>query len=46
MIELSETKKVLMRTEGHILVLGGPGSGKTTIALLKAKQIIENGMKY
>lgn len=42
MFELSEKKKQLISTKGNLLVLGGPGSGKTTIALLKAKQIIEN----
>jgi DNA helicase-2/ATP-dependent DNA helicase PcrA len=44
MFELSEQKKNLLETDSHILVLGGPGSGKTTIALLKAKQVIEKGI--
>lgn len=43
MFELSEKKQKLLKTNGHILVLGGPGSGKTTIALLKAKGVIEDG---
>jgi DNA helicase-2/ATP-dependent DNA helicase PcrA len=46
MFKLSEQKIRLLDTDGHILVLGGPGSGKTTIALLKAKGVIEKGMKY
>jgi DNA helicase-2/ATP-dependent DNA helicase PcrA len=50
MLELSEQKQKLLKTGGHILVLGGPGSGKTFIALLKAKEVIEkegikNGQK-
>lgn len=30
---------------GHALVLGGPGSGKTTVALRKALARIQNGMR-
>jgi DNA helicase-2/ATP-dependent DNA helicase PcrA len=41
MSKLSEQKQRFLITNGHILALGGPGSGKTYIALLKAKQIIE-----
>lgn len=43
--ELSDKKKRLLKASGHILALGGPGSGKTTIALLKAKSIIGEGMR-
>jgi DNA helicase-2/ATP-dependent DNA helicase PcrA len=39
----AERQKVLDAT-GHVLVLGGPGSGKTTIALKKAFVRIEAGM--
>lgn len=41
MIELTDTQRNILAAEGHILVKGGPGSGKTTIAVLKAKKIVE-----
>lgn len=37
-IKLCEKRKALLAESGHILAVGGPGSGKTTIALLKAKE--------
>jgi DNA helicase-2/ATP-dependent DNA helicase PcrA len=37
-IKLCEKRKALLVAPGHILAVGGPGSGKTTIALLKAKE--------
>jgi DNA helicase II / ATP-dependent DNA helicase PcrA len=40
MFELSPEKRRVVETEGHILILGGPGSGKTTIALIKADSAI------
>lgn len=40
MFELSEQKQQLLQTNGNLIVLGGPGSGKTTIALLKARKIV------
>ncbi|QIL80935.1 ATP-dependent helicase [Diaphorobacter sp. HDW4A] len=43
-IELSESRKALLATTGNTIVLGGPGSGKTTIALLKANQEIRSGV--
>ena len=33
---LCEQRKRILSEDGHMLVVGGPGSGKTTIALLKA----------
>ncbi len=37
--ELCDKRKAIIAQDGHLLVLGGPGSGKTTIALLKAKEL-------
>lgn len=39
-IELSDEAVRALEQEGSILVTGGPGSGKTTLALLKAQQLI------
>ncbi len=41
---LDEQRKKLLVTDGHILVLGGPGSGKTTISLLKAEREIKEDL--
>lgn len=42
-IELSESRTALLATTGNAIVLGGPGSGKTTVALLKADREIRAG---
>jgi len=39
--KICEKRKGILDTDRHILIEGGPGSGKTTIALLKAKNIID-----
>lgn len=44
MFEISPQKQEVISAEGHVLVMGGPGSGKTTAALLKAHSIIESGI--
>lgn len=35
----------VMDADGHLLVTGGPGSGKTTISILKSAQIAEGGLR-
>lgn len=44
MFDLSEKKQNVLLADGNLLVMGGPGSGKTTIALLKAKYIINQNI--
>jgi DNA helicase-2/ATP-dependent DNA helicase PcrA len=36
-IELCDKRRAIIAQDGHLLVLGGPGLGKTTIALLKSQ---------
>jgi DNA helicase-2/ATP-dependent DNA helicase PcrA len=44
-LHICSKRKSILANEGHQLVLGGPGSGKTTIALVKAGEHIEkNGL--
>lgn len=38
-VKLSKKQKEVLDTEGHLLVIGGPGAGKTTIAILKAAKV-------
>ncbi|WP_064697633.1 UvrD-helicase domain-containing protein [Rhizobium aegyptiacum] len=40
-MQLSKGQLDIMASKGHLLVTGGPGSGKTTISILKAGQIID-----
>ena len=39
-LELCDKRKAILAQDGHLLVCGGPGSGKTTIALLKAQRLV------
>ncbi|MCG7946753.1 MAG: ATP-dependent helicase [Candidatus Thiodiazotropha taylori] len=36
--DICEKRRAILEGDGHMLVVGGPGAGKTTIALLKARR--------
>jgi DNA helicase-2/ATP-dependent DNA helicase PcrA len=42
-LKICKQREALLTASGHLLVLGGPGSGKTTIALVKAAAEVEKG---
>lgn len=44
-MDICADRQKLLDESGHALVTGGPGSGKTTIALKKAVSRIEQGLK-
>ncbi|WP_406054108.1 hypothetical protein OG462_42185 [Streptomyces sp. NBC_01077] len=37
-MKIDEKRQAILDSSGHLLIEGGPGCGKTTIALLKAQQ--------
>jgi len=43
-MELTEGQLEVMTADGHLLVTGGPGSGKTTISIIKAAKIAEQNL--
>ncbi|HEO1782407.1 TPA: ATP-dependent helicase [Acinetobacter baumannii] len=44
-MDLTDGQLDVVKAEGHLLVIGGPGSGKTTISIIKAAQIIESSLE-
>lgn len=45
MLELSDRKKAILTHDGHLLVKGGPGSGKTTISIIKAGTLVSAALR-
>lgn len=44
MVELTKVQQDIMKAAGHLLVTGGPGSGKTTVSILKAAKIARDSL--
>lgn len=40
-MHLDDTRQEILAASGHLLIQGGPGCGKTTIALLKAATVLD-----
>jgi len=45
MMTTNEKHDKVMSATGHVLVTGGPGSGKTTISILKAAAVVESHLQ-
>lgn len=45
LFELSDKKKAILAHDGHLLVKGGPGSGKTTISIIKADMLVSAALR-
>jgi len=45
MVDLTPKQQIVLVTDGHQLVTGGPGSGKTTVSILKAAKIARETLK-
>jgi DNA helicase-2/ATP-dependent DNA helicase PcrA len=43
-MQLTDVQKEIIQASGHLLVTGGPGSGKTTVAILKAAEVAEKSL--
>ena len=45
MLRLTDKQQAILCAKGHTLVKGGPGSGKTTVSILKAGQVVRKGLR-
>ena len=41
-----DLRNEILATDGNLLIIAGPGSGKTTIALFKAKELTANSNTF
>ena len=44
-MQLTKKQLEVMEADGHLLVAGGPGSGKTTVSILKAAWVAEHHLR-
>lgn len=44
MMKLTDKQQEFLNSRGHSLVIGGPGSGKTTISIIKASRLVEDDL--
>lgn len=44
-MQLTEKQQRIMSANGHLLITGGPGSGKTTVSILKAAEIADRSLR-
>jgi DNA helicase II / ATP-dependent DNA helicase PcrA len=44
-MQLTDRQIAIMEADGHLLVTGGPGSGKTTVSILKAARLVSQVLK-
>lgn len=45
MVDLTESQKGVLAADGYQLIVGGPGSGKTTVSILKAAKIAREELR-
>lgn len=45
MLELFEKQREVLSCSGHLLIMGGPGSGKTTVAVVKADALVSGALR-
>lgn len=45
MVDLTKAQQDVIQTDGYQLVTGGPGSGKTTVSILKAAKIARDSLR-